>query len=86
MKGLSKESRKTRLHCSAIQMNHFSENDSERQGSSGRKLGYLYKTMIETSSSANYIQNTSKIYKLILIRIQAFANQLKLFLNSFVRA
>jgi uncharacterized protein (DUF1501 family) len=26
-------------------------------------LGYLYKTMIETYSSADYIQNTSKIYK-----------------------
>lgn len=26
-------------------------------------LGYLYKTMIETYSSAEYIQNTSKIYK-----------------------
>jgi len=26
-------------------------------------LGYLYKTMIETYSSANYIQNTSKTYK-----------------------
>ena len=26
-------------------------------------LGYLYKTMIETSSSANYIEQTSKLYK-----------------------
>lgn len=41
-------------------------------------LGYLYKTMIETSSSANYIQNTSKIYKPnYTYPNSAFANQLK---------
>lgn len=41
-------------------------------------LGYLYKTMIETYSSASYIQNTSKIYKSAAEYPQtAFANQLK---------
>ncbi|MCX2481648.1 DUF1501 domain-containing protein [Pedobacter sp. MC2016-15] len=41
-------------------------------------LGYLYKTMIETSSSANYIQNTSKIYKPnYSYPTTAFSNQLK---------
>lgn len=41
-------------------------------------LGYLYKTMIETSSSANYIQNTSKIYQnKFSYPTTNFANQLK---------
>lgn len=49
-------------------------------------LGYLYKTMIETSSSASYIQQTSKTYNTTAIYPQtAFANQLKSvakFINS----
>ncbi|TBO45126.1 DUF1501 domain-containing protein [Pedobacter kyonggii] len=41
-------------------------------------LGYLYKTMIETSSSASYIQNTSKIYRSkSTYPTSGFANQLK---------
>jgi len=41
-------------------------------------LGYLYKTLIETSSSANYIQNTSKLYKSDAIYpATSFSNQLK---------
>ncbi|MCX2485088.1 DUF1501 domain-containing protein [Pedobacter sp. MR2016-24] len=41
-------------------------------------LGYLYKTMIETSSSANYIQNTSKLYKSDAVYpATSFSNQLK---------
>ncbi|PTT02390.1 twin-arginine translocation pathway signal [Pedobacter sp. HMWF019] len=41
-------------------------------------LGYLYKTMIETSSSANYIQNTSKIYQdNFVYPSTGFASQLK---------
>jgi uncharacterized protein (DUF1501 family) len=41
-------------------------------------LGYLYKTMIETSSSASYIQNTSKIYNPVYTYpATAFSNQLK---------
>lgn len=41
-------------------------------------LGYLYKTMIETSSSASYIQNTSKIYQSKAeYPNTGFANQLK---------
>jgi len=41
-------------------------------------LGYLYKTMIETSSSASYIQNTSKIYQSKSeYPASGFANQLK---------
>ncbi|WP_026897618.1 DUF1501 domain-containing protein [Daejeonella oryzae] len=49
-------------------------------------LGYLYKTMIETSSSAEYIQNTSKMYNSKFIYPDSpFANQLKTvskFINS----
>lgn len=42
-------------------------------------LGYLYKTMIETSSSANYIQNTAKLYQQkATYPNTAFANQLKM--------
>eukprot|EP01132_Coremiostelium_polycephalum_P011651 gene11651-14269_t len=41
-------------------------------------LGYLYKTMIETSSSADYIQNTSKIYQnKFTYPATPFASQLK---------
>lgn len=41
-------------------------------------LGYLYKTMVETSSSANYIQQTSKIYESkATYPNSGFANQLK---------
>jgi uncharacterized protein (DUF1501 family) len=49
-------------------------------------LGYLYKTMIETYSSANYIQQTSKTYNTTAQYPQtAFAKQLKSvakFINS----
>ncbi len=49
-------------------------------------LGYLYKTMIETYSSADYIQKTSQTYKTHSEYPQtAFANQLKTisrFINS----
>lgn len=49
-------------------------------------LGYLYKTMIETYSSANYIQQTLKTYKTAAAYPQTgFANQLKSvakFINS----
>ena len=49
-------------------------------------LGYLYKTMIETSSSAAYIQNTSKTYQTKAnYPDTAFGNQLKTvakFINS----
>ena len=41
-------------------------------------LGYLYKTVIETSSSANYIQDTSKTYNSTFVYPNTgFANQLK---------
>ena len=41
-------------------------------------LGYLYKTVIETSSSANYIQDTSKTYNSNFVYPNTgFANQLK---------
>jgi uncharacterized protein (DUF1501 family) len=49
-------------------------------------LGYLYKTMIETYSSADYIQNTSKTYTITAeYPATQFANQLKTvskFINS----
>lgn len=49
-------------------------------------LGYLYKTMIETYSSASYIQNTVKTYKSAFDYPQStFANQLRTvarFINS----
>ncbi len=49
-------------------------------------LGYLYKTMIETYSSAEYIQNTSKTYAVTSeYPATPFANQLKTvskFINS----
>ena len=45
-------------------------------------LGYLYKTMIETSSSASYIQNTAKLYKSNAVYpATAFSNQLKTVAN-----
>ena len=41
-------------------------------------LGYLYKTMAETSSSASYIQETSRLYQsAYTYPASAFANQLK---------
>lgn len=41
-------------------------------------LGYLYKTMAETQSSAQYIEETSKVYKSKAVYPNnAFANQLK---------
>lgn len=49
-------------------------------------LGYLYKTMIETYSSADYIQKTSKVYNVTAnYPTTAFGNQLKnvsKFINS----
>ncbi|GAB2988196.1 DUF1501 domain-containing protein [Mucilaginibacter puniceus] len=49
-------------------------------------LGYLYKTMIETYSSADYIQKTSKVYNVTAnYPTTAFGNQLKnvsRFINS----
>lgn len=49
-------------------------------------LGYLYKTMVETYSSAEYIQNTSKIYKVTAdYPATPLGNQLKTvskFINS----
>ncbi len=49
-------------------------------------LGYLYKTMIETYSSADYIQKTSKVYNVMAnYPTTAFGNQLKnvsKFINS----
>lgn len=61
-------------------------NEHEAAHLSEGNLGYLYKTMIETSSSANYIQQTSKTYKTSAQYPQsAFAGQLKnvaKFINS----
>jgi len=52
--------------------------NSEKDHLDEDNLGYLYKTMIETSSSATYIQNTSKLYKpMYTYPATAFANQLK---------
>ncbi|QJD96460.1 DUF1501 domain-containing protein [Mucilaginibacter robiniae] len=49
-------------------------------------LGYLYKTMIETYSSADYIQNTSKTYKVTAeYPSTGFANQLKT-VSKFINA
>jgi uncharacterized protein (DUF1501 family) len=59
---------------------------SEKDHLDEDNLGYLYKTMIETSSSATYIQNTSKLYKpMYTYPVSGFANQLKTvskFINS----
>jgi len=45
---------------------------------SEQNLGYLYKTMVETSSSANYIQQTSKVYESkATYPNSGFSNQLK---------
>ena len=53
-------------------------------------LGYLYKTLIETYSSADYIYNTSKTYKVIgTYPISSFASQLKSvsqFINSGLKS
>lgn len=52
--------------------------NSEKDHLDEDNLGYLYKTMIETSSSASYIQNTSKLYKPVYTYPQTgFSNQLK---------
>ena len=60
--------------------------NSEKEHLDEDNLGYLYKTMIETSSSASYIQNTSKLYKpMYTYPVSGFANQLKTvskFINS----
>ncbi|MGN6180328.1 MAG: DUF1501 domain-containing protein [Mucilaginibacter sp.] len=60
--------------------------DHQSANLSEDNLGYLYKTMIETNSSADYIQNTSKVYKATAEYPQTpFANQLKTvskFINS----
>jgi len=51
---------------------------SEKDHLTEDNLGYLYKTMIETSSSASYIQSSSKLYQQnALYPATAFANQLK---------
>jgi len=52
--------------------------NSDKEHLDEDNLGYLYKTMVETSSSANYIQNTSKIYQQNYVYpATAFSNQLK---------
>lgn len=60
--------------------------NSEKDHLDEDNLGYLYKTMIETSSSASYIQNTSKLYKpMYTYPVSGFSNQLKTvskFINS----
>jgi uncharacterized protein (DUF1501 family) len=60
--------------------------DNHDQNLNEDNMGYLYKTMIETYSSAGYIQNTSKTYTTKFTYPQsAFANQLKTvskFINS----
>ncbi|MXV14944.1 DUF1501 domain-containing protein [Hufsiella ginkgonis] len=49
-------------------------------------MGYLYKTMIETYSSADYIQNTAKTYQAKGVYPQTgFANQLKT-VSQFINA
>jgi len=59
---------------------------SEKDHLDEDNLGYLYKTMIETSSSASYIQHTSKLYKsMYTYPVSGFSNQLKTvakFINS----
>jgi uncharacterized protein (DUF1501 family) len=60
--------------------------NSYHQNLNEDNLGYLYKTMIETQSSAEYIQKTSQTYKTVAEYPQTpFANQLKTvsrFINS----
>ncbi|AFD08794.1 DUF1501 domain-containing protein [Solitalea canadensis] len=60
--------------------------DAKQSMLSEDNLGYLYKTMIETYSSAKYINDTSKLYKnTTLYPVSAFANELKTvatFINS----
>ncbi|SMO54201.1 DUF1501 domain-containing protein [Solitalea koreensis] len=49
-------------------------------------LGYLYKTMIETYSSAKYISDTSKLYKnTALYPLTEFGNELKT-ISSFINS
>ena len=90
MKGLSKKGialkdptrlyRNTREPFFKDVLEHHDQNLNEDN------LGYLYKTMIETSSSAEYIEKTSRTYKNTANYPQtAFANQLKTvskFINS----
>ncbi|MCO4294350.1 DUF1501 domain-containing protein [Solitalea sp. MAHUQ-68] len=60
--------------------------DAKQNMLSEDNLGYLYKTMIETYSSAKYINDTAKRYKnTFSYPISAFANELKTvatFINS----
>ena len=60
--------------------------NSYHQNLNEDNLGYLYKTMIETQSSAEYIQKTSQTYKTVAEYPQTpFSNQLKTvsrFINS----
>lgn len=56
--------------------------NSDKEHLDEDNLGYLYKTMIETSSSASYIQNTSKLYHpAYTYPATAFSNQLKTVAN-----
>ncbi|WP_158798693.1 DUF1501 domain-containing protein [Pedobacter sp. L105] len=56
--------------------------NSDKEHLDEDNLGYLYKTMIETSSSASYIQNTSKLYHPnYTYPATAFSNQLKTVAN-----
>lgn len=60
--------------------------DAKQSMLSEDNLGYLYKTMVETYSSAKYINDTAKLYKNTSIYpVSAFANELKTvatFINS----
>lgn len=60
--------------------------DAKQSMLSEDNLGYLYKTMIETYSSAKYINDTAKLYKNTAVYpISEFANELKTiatFINS----
>ncbi|UKJ07762.1 DUF1501 domain-containing protein [Solitalea lacus] len=61
-------------------------NDAKQNLLNEDNLGYLYKTLIETYSSAQYINDTAKLYKNTAIYpISQFANELKTiatFINS----
>ncbi|MCB2406943.1 DUF1501 domain-containing protein [Hymenobacter lucidus] len=47
-----------------VTQNRFiSKVSSEKAGGSGSELDYLYKTLAETTSSADYLYQTSKVYK-----------------------
>lgn len=53
--------------------------NSEKAHLDEDNLGYLYKTMVETSSSAGYIESTSKLYKSTTVYPNSgFASQLKM--------